>query len=289
MDSKRASAFKKLELIARSVVEGLKTGMHKSPYKGFAVEFQQHRPYVAGDDLKHLDWKVLARDDRYYIKEFEEDTCLRAYIIVDSSGSMGYTSKNQTKFDLAKQISAVLTYLMLQQQDSVGLMTFDTKIRDHVTRRSTSNHIKYMIDVLDATELKGETDLGSVLQTVAQKVGRRSLLVILSDFFGEMESIEKALRHFSHKKHEVILFQTLDPYEADFPFTDLTRFESIEQDHSELVDPLRLKKTYLEKFNAHQKQLKKACHNLRIDFETLFTHEPIERKLAEYLIRRTRR
>jgi len=146
-----------------------------------------------------------------------------------------------------------------------------------------------MIDVLDATELKGETDLGSVLQTVAQKVGRRSLLVILSDFFGEMESIEKALRHFSHKKHEVILFQTLDPYEADFPFTDLTRFESIEQDHSELVDPLRLKKTYLEKFNAHQKQLKKACHNLRIDFETLFTHEPIERKLAEYLIRRTRR
>lgn len=289
MNSKRAAAFKKLELIARSVVEGLKTGMHKSPYKGFAVEFQQHRPYVHGDDLKHLDWKVLARDDRYYIKEFEEDTCLRAYIIVDASGSMGYKSKSTSKFDMAKQVAAVMSYLMLQQQDSVGMMTFDTAIRDHITPRSTSNHMKYMLDILDQSEIRGETDLGQVLQTIAQKVGRRSLLIILSDFFGDMQSIEKALRHFAHKKHEVILFQTLDRYEVDFPFTDLTRFESLEADQHEMVDPLRLKKAYLERFNDHQKQLRKACHQLRIDFETLLSDEPIDRKLAEYLIRRTRR
>jgi uncharacterized protein (DUF58 family) len=287
--SKRAAAFKRLELIARSVVEGLKTGLHKSPYKGFAVEFQQHRPYVVGDDLKHLDWKVLAKDDRYYIKEFEEDTCLRAYLIVDASGSMGYRSKDLSKFELARQVGAVLSYLMLQQQDSVGMITFDSKIREHITPRSTNNHMKHLIDTLAATKTRGETDLGSVLQTVAQKVGRRSLIIILSDLFGDLESIEKALRHFAHKKHEVVVFQTLDPYEKDFPFTNLTRFESMEEDHAELVDPLRLKKAYLEKFHQHQTQLKKACHSLKIDYEVLLSHEPIEKKLAEYLVRRMRR
>ena len=244
---------------------------------------------MSGDDLKHLDWKVLARDDRYYIKEFEEDTCLRAYIIVDASGSMGYQSKQLSKFNLAKQVAAVMSYLMLQQQDAVGMMTFDTAIRDHVTPRSTSHHMKHMLDILDASETKGETDLGQVLQTIAQKVGRRSLLIILSDFFGDIKSIELALRHFAHKKHEVILFQTLDPYEVEFPFTDLTRFESMESDKNEMVDPLRLKKAYLQRFNEHQKQLKKACHQLRIDFETLLSNEAIDKKLAEYLIRRTRR
>lgn len=289
INSKRIAAFKKLELIARSVVEGLKTGLHKSPYKGFAVEFQQHRPYVVGDDLKHLDWKVLARDERYYIKEFEEDTCLRAYIIVDSSGSMGYASKEINKFQLAKQITAVLTYMMLQQQDTVGMITFDTQIREHITPRSTSHHMKHMLELLDATKPKGETDLGAVLQTVAQKMSRRSLLIILSDFFGEFKSIERALRHFSNKKHEVVLFQTLDRYEQDFPFTDLTRFESLENDHVEVVDPLRLKRAYLEKFNEHQQQLRKACHKLHIDFESICCDEPLERRLAEYLLRRKRR
>ena len=289
LTSQTLSHFNRFELIAHSVVEGFLTGMHKSPYKGFAVEFAEHRQYVPGDDLKHLDWKALAKQDRYYIKQYEEDTSLRAYLVLDSSGSMAYRSGTFSKFDYGRFVCAVLSYLLMQQKDGVGLLCFDSQIKLHLPVRSTRQHLKHILDSLADTAPGSDTGLGNVLHRLAKMIRRRALVVIVSDFFDDSRDITLALNHFAHKKHEVVVFQILDRREAEFPFKDLTRFESLEGDQIVMTDPIRLRREYLRQFNEHQNRIRKTCHQLRVDFVQMFTDEPFERAMAKYLAGRLRR
>jgi uncharacterized protein (DUF58 family) len=283
------SRFKQLEILAQTVVEGFMNGQHKSPYKGFAIEFAEHREYVPGDDLKHLDWKLLGKQNRYYIKQYEEDTSLRCWLVLDSSGSMGYRSKRFSKFDYGRFICGLFGYLLLHQQDAVGLATFDSKVRTYLPPRSTSKHLKTMLDQLTATEPGEDTGLGPVLHSIAQRVKRRGLIVIISDFFDDPDDIILALNHFAYRKHEVIVFQVLDRREAEFSFTDMTRFESLEGGTHQLIDPIRVRRAYQARFQAHQHAIRQACHGLHIDFVQMFTDEPFDREIAKYLSRRLKR
>ena len=289
LDTRRLSAFKKLELMARRVVEGFITGLHKSPFKGFAIEFDQHRPYVPGDDIKHIDWKVMAKTGKHYIKEYEEDTSLRGYIVLDRSGSMAYTSARYTKYDYARFVAAVMSYMLISQKDAVGMAVCDSEIRHFFPPKSTSIHYRNLIDTLEETETGEDTGLASVLHSLATRIKRRALIVIISDFFDDVEGLSLALNHFAHKNHEVVLFQVLDRRESEFPFNDLTRFESLEGETMILTDPVRIRREYLRQFQIHQKALQKTCHERRIDFVPVFTDEPIERTLAKYLVGRLRR
>lgn len=289
LNPKAYTAFRQLEVLAHRVVEGFVTGLHKSPFKGFAIEFDQHRQYVQGDDLKHLDWKLVAKSNRYYIKQYEEDTSLRAHLLLDTSASMKYTSQRFTKLDYGRFIVGVFTYLLTQQKDSIGLATFDETINHYLTPRSTTQHMKNIMDTINTLEAGNDTGLGSVLQTLAAKFTRRSLIIIISDFFDDPEDLILALNHFAHKKHEVIVYQVLDRNEAEFPFQDLTRFENLEGEDFQLTDPIRIRQEYLKQFNAHQQKIQQACHQLRIEFTQLFTDQPFERTVAHYLSRRMKR
>ncbi len=289
LNSRDFAAFRRMELIARTVVEGFVSGQHKSPFKGFAIEFQEHRDYVPGDDLKHLDWKVLAKSDRYYIKQYEEDTALHAYLVLDISGSMNYGSAGQTKLACGRLVAAILSYMLTGQEDAVGLVTCSSAIHTFLTPRSTKIHLQSIFDTLSTAESTADTGLGNVLHSLANRIKRRGLIVIISDLFDDVDDIVHALNHFAHKKHEVIVIQVLDRKEATFPFRDMTQFESLEGDAVELADPIRLRREYIEQFNDHQKRVRAACHSLRIDFLQIFTDEPIERTLAKYLVSRLRR
>ncbi len=281
--------FRHFEFIAHRVVEGFLTGQHKSPFKGFAVEFAEHRQYVPGDDIKHLDWKLLGKLNRYYVKQYEEDTSLRAYLVLDTSGSMAYKSGTLSKFDFGRFICGVLGYVLLQQQDAVGLITLDSRIRNHLPPRSTRHHYKVMLDTLMAEVPGSDTGLGGVLHTLANMLKRRALIVIISDFFDNVQDITLALNHFAHKKHEVVVCQVLDPSELEFPFRDLTRFESLEDDTHFLTDPVRLRREYLQQFDDHLNAIRKTCHQLRVDFTQFRTDEPFERSIAKYLAERLKR
>ena len=289
LNSRDFAAFRRLELIARAVVEGFVSGQHKSPFKGFAIEFQEHRDYAPGDDLKHLDWKVLAKSDRYYIKQYEEDTALRAYLVLDISGSMNYAGSGRSKLECGRLVAAILAYMLTGQEDSVGLVTCSSSIQTFLSPRSTKTHLKQIFDTLSQAESQDDTGLGNVLHALANRIKRRGLIVIISDFFDEPDDIVRALNHFSHKRHEVLVFQVLDRKESTFPFRDMTQFESLEGEDVELTDPIRLKREYLRQFKAHQTRIREACHRLRIDFIQLFSDEPIERALAEYLASRLKR
>ena len=285
----RLRVFKRLELLARSVVEGFVAGLHTSPFKGFALEFAEHRQYVPGDDLKHLDWKLLAKHDRFYVKQYEEDTSMRVYLVLDTSGSMRYSNGTHSKLDYGRYICAVLSYILLQQNDAVGLITCDSKLNQYLPARSSPKQLRLIDGALQRVRGASDTGLANVLHGVADLVRRRALIVIVSDFFDRADEIALALNHFAHKKHDVLLYQVLDRREAEFPFRELTRFESLESHAHELVEPLRLRREYLARFHAHQKQLQAACHNLRIDFAQMFTDQPFERSLAAYLADRLKR
>ena len=286
---KGLARFNHFELVAHSVVEGFMTGLHKSPYKGFAIEFAEHRPYTPGDDIKHLDWKLYAKLDRYYIRQYEEDTSLRAYLLLDRSGSMGYRSGRTAKIDFGRYICGVFTYLLQLQQDAIGLVTFDSRVEHHLPPRSTRTHMKAIFDRLTATQCGRDTNLGGVLHSLADRLKRRALVVIVSDLFDDSQAIIRALNHFSHRRHEVVVFQVLDRREVTFPFVEQTRFESLEQVETILTDPLRVRREYQRQFNDHQTAIRKACHRLRIDFQQLLTDEPFERQMAAYLAGRLRR
>ncbi|MCC5843499.1 MAG: DUF58 domain-containing protein [Verrucomicrobia bacterium] len=281
--------FRQFEMLARSVVEGSISGRHHSPYKGFAIEFEEHRQYAPGDDLKHLDWKVLGKLSRYYIKQYEEDTTLRAYLVVDISGSMHYTSAGRSKLETARMAAQVLSYLLIQQQDAVGLMTCDNRLRTHLPPRATKPQYKRISDVLAAADSRADTGLGPVLHQLADRIKRRALIVIISDLFDKPEDICLALNHFAHRRHEVVVFQTLDRNETTFPFKTPTAFDPLEGGEALRVDPARIRRAYLEKFNAHRERIQRTCFDRRIDLVPLYTDDPFETVMARYLAERTRR
>jgi uncharacterized protein (DUF58 family) len=279
-----------LTLVARRLVEGFLTGVHKSPYKGFSVEFAEHRQYYPGDEIRHIDWRAFGKTDRYYIKEYEEETNLKAYLLVDASGSMAYRGRGESKFRFAQYVAASLAYLMLHQRDAVGLATHDTQVREVIPPRASSKHLLRVLHALEQTRPGGETALAPLWDRVAEEVRRRGLVIILSDCFGEVGPMLRALQHFRHRRHEVLLFHILAPEEIDFPFKKWTQFRDLEvAGHRRLVDPQQLRKAYRENFDRFCQELRGACGRAQADYHLIRTDEPVDRALGIYLSRRQQR
>jgi uncharacterized protein (DUF58 family) len=282
-----------LQVLARQVVEGFTTGLHRSPHKGFSVEFKQHRQYVPGDEIRHIDWRVFGRSDRYYIREYEEETNLRATILLDRSGSMAYGSDQPgkvSKFDYATRLAACLSYMMVHQADGVGMVTFDTQIRRYIPPRSRVSHLKVLIDELQAGKPGNETELGKVFHDLVPKLHRRGLLIIISDCFGEVANFLKALAHFRHARHEILVFQIWDRDELEFPFKGWTQFECLERDGMKhLLDPAMLRQAYLANLEKFREELTRGCRRHKVDLVPFCTDEPYAKALAAYMSRRLAR
>jgi uncharacterized protein (DUF58 family) len=289
-DPSSLAKYGHLTLVARSLVEGFLTGVHKSPYKGFSVEFAEHRQYYPGDEIRHIDWRAYGKTDRYYIKEYEEETNLKAHLLVDASGSMAYKGAHPSKFQYAQYIAASLAYLMLHQRDAVGLATHDTKLKQLVPPHSTSKHLLTLLRTLEETRPGGETGLAPLWHQLAQKFKKRGLVVILSDCFEQTTPLLRALQHFRHRRHEVLLFHILAPEEIEFPFKKWTQFRDLEvAGHRLLVDPQRLRKEYRENFARFCKDLRDAAGRAQVDYHLMRTDEPVDRALGIYLSKRQRR
>jgi uncharacterized protein (DUF58 family) len=289
-DPTSLAKYGRLALVARSLVEGFLTGAHKSPYKGFSVEFAEHRQYYPGDEIRHIDWRAYGKTDRYYIKEFEEETNLRAHLLVDASGSMAYKGANHSKFEYAQYVAASLAYLMLHQRDAVGLVTHDTKIRQIIKPKASSKHLLHLLRTLEETEPGGETSMAPLWHDLAGQIKRRGMIVILSDCFDQLPALMRALQHFRHSRHEILLFHVLAPEEMDFPFKKWTQFRNLEvAGHKMLVDPQRLRKEYLKNFQTFCRDLRDQAGQMQIDYHLLRTDEPVDRALGIYLTRRQMR
>lgn len=288
LDPAALSKIGRLELIARLVVEGFISGKHKSPFKGLSVEFAEHRQYSVGDDLTDIDWKVYGKSDRFYIKQYEEETNLRCYLVVDASASMLYSDNNRpTKFRYASCLAASLAFLMLQQQDAIGMVTFDDTIRDYLPPRCNPLHLRNIFDRLEATTPGDETSISIVFNQLAQRFKRRGLVVILSDLFDDPAALSAALRHFRHKKHEVIVFHILDDDELTFPFDHWTQFEDLEVPSEKyLVEPRALRDEYLRQLHSFLDQMRQTCWAHKIDYVPMRTSAPFDTALATYLSRR---
>ena len=280
----------KLELRARLVVEGFVSGMHRSPYRGHSVEFAQHREYVPGDDIRFLDWKILGKSDRYYIKEFEEETNLRAYLFADQSESMSYAHEGgMSKFDYAATSVAALSYLIQQQSDAVGLSLFNEEVVRTVPPSNTRANLGNLFHSLQEATPTAQTKIGSVLRELATRVHRRGMVMIFSDLFDEPEDVLLGLREINRRGHDVVVFHVLDRDEVEFPFERMTMFDGLEAMPDLLVDPRSLKDAYLQEINEFQDAIRKGCLAQGIDYVRLLNHQPLDVVLSSYLAARAAR
>jgi uncharacterized protein (DUF58 family) len=276
-----------IELRARLVVEGFITGLHRSPYHGFSVEFAEHRQYNPGDDIRYIDWKVYGRTDKYYVKQFEEETNLRCIIALDKSASMRYASKgNISKFEYSAYLAASLAYLLMQQRDAVGLALYDENLVNYIPPQSKTSHIYTLMKVIDQTIPSDKTGTAKALNQLAEKIHRRGLVIVFSDFFDDADSFVTALKHFRHKKHEVVAFQVLDPREIDFRFSGSVIFKDLETSEMLQTQPVQLEKVYRQTFEKFVNYIKKNCYEMNIDFNVVRTDEPFDKALRQYLTKR---
>ena len=281
----------KFNLIAKSVVEGFVTGLHRSPYHGFSVEFSDHREYVPGDNPRDLDWIALGRTDRLYIKRYEEETNLKAYILLDTSASMGYKFKGLTKLEYSSYLAASLAYLMIRQSDSVGLITFDTEIRTFIPPHSTPSHLNLLLHKLEEIAPSEKTHIGQAFHELAEHVKRRGLIIVISDLvdlFVNNSRVVQGLSHFRHKKNEVIVFHVFDKAELDFPFQRLSDFVDMETRERLQVDPKYVRDEYLRLIEEFKKEFQNECTIKNIDYVPTDTATPYEFMLTKYLSRRKR-
>ena len=276
----------RLDLRARHIVEGFLSGMHRSPYFGQSVEFLQHREYVAGDDLRHVDWKVWAKQDRLYVKQYEEDTNLRCTMLVDVSNSMVYGRGALNKYEYACTVVSSLAYLLLKQQDAVGCLAFDEKVRTRVPVRSKRNHINSIIQSLNVTEPQDKTEMYTILRAAAENLPRRGMIVLVSDLLVDLEGTIKGLKLLRQRGHDVLVFHIMDDDELDFPFSGPTRFEGLETlDHLN-CNPRALREGYLEALNAFLDEIRRRCARNTVDYALIRTSQPLDAALATYLSNR---
>lgn len=290
LDPKVLAKIDRLDLKARWVVEGFMSGMHKSPYHGFSVEFSKHREYAPGDDTRHIDWKVYSKSDRYYIKQYEVETNFIAHVLLDASESMAYASPGAlSKLEYAKFLAASLSYLIASQQDAVALEIFDEDIRREIERGTSQVHVYNLARVLEGTEARADTDVGGVFHKIAEKKRRKGFVIIISDLFDRLDSIMSGLNHFRFQGHEVIIFHILDEYELTFPFDGLVKFEGLESYPEVLCQPRMLKKSYLEELNRFLLSVRAGCEKNAVDYTLLNTSTPLDVALTAYLVSRLRR
>ncbi len=274
----------RLDLRAKFIVEGFISGLHASPFQGFSVEFSEHRKYTAGDNISDVDWAVFAKTDRFYIKKFQAETNLTGYLVMDLSGSMGYTYRQElTKFEYGVSLAAALGYLMIHQQDPVGLVAFDQQVRTSLAPRSKRTQLGNILSVLAGLAPSGETEIAKSLHQVAGMIRHRSLVMLFSDLLGEAEPIYKALHRLRHAGHDVILFHILDEAEELFPFSGMLELEDNETREKIEVDAEAIRADYLEEVAAFRGGFRKECHGARIDYVPLHTGMPFDKALMGYL------
>jgi uncharacterized protein (DUF58 family) len=273
----------RLDLRARHVVEGFISGMHKSPFFGHSVEFVQHREYVAGDDLRHLDWKVWSKTDRFYIKQYEEETNLRSTVVVDVSESMHYGRGPLNKYAYACTVGACLAYLLLRQQDAVGLITFDDQVRQTIPARSQQNQIDAIVKALHISRPQAKTDLEKILRRVAETVGNRGLIILISDLLADRAPFFRGLEMLRHRRHDVLVFHVLDDDELNFPFAGTTRFEGMEELPQLLCDPRALRDGYLEALEEYLVEVRRGCARQGIDYAIVRTGDYLDAALSKFL------
>jgi len=292
LDPRTLARISSLDLRARLIVEGLTTGMHRSPYQGISIEFAQHRPYVQGDDIRHVDWKVLAKTDRIYLKQYLEETNLHLICLVDASESMAFGTVGEgesrwTKYDHATAIAASLSYMAVQQQDAVGLGVFDQALNRYFKPSNSPGQWKIITQELQQTPRLNKTNTGKILDQLAEKLTHRSLIVILSDFFDDLDGIEQGLGHLRYKKHELMVFQVLDPAEITFPFEDVTMFKGLELSGELLTEPRALRDGYLQQLADFTDRLRKMCRGMHIDFVRMNSAEALDVALSGFLANRS--
>ena len=288
LDPVAISRAESLGLNARYIVEGYMAGEHKSPYRGFAVEFAQHREYTHGDDTRHLDWKVLGRTDRYYIKQYEQETNYVANILLDGSESMNYGSGRLTKLQYGKMMAACLAYLILHQGDAVALGLFDTTIRDYTPRSDNSAIIHRLMSKLAAFESKEQTNIAAVLHDLALQIRRKGIVIVISDFFDDEQKILDGIQHLRFGGNEVIVFHTMDPDELEFPFMGLVEFEGLEGISKLLTRPSEIRKSYLREVEAFRLRLREGCEKNQCHYVLVNTGQPLHEVLSGYLAFRLR-
>jgi uncharacterized protein (DUF58 family) len=276
----------RLDLRARHIVEGFLSGMHRSPYFGQSIEFRQHREYVAGDDLRHVDWKVWARQDRLYVKQYEADTNLRCTLLLDSSASMQYGRGALNKYDYAATLAASLAYLILKQQDAVGAVAFDDRLRHQVPTLSKRNHLMSIIEAFHTNSPRDKTNMAGVLRQVAESYPRRGMMILLSDMLGDVEGMLRGLRLLRQRGHDVLVFHVMDDDELDFPFSGPTRFDGLETDAFLNCNPRALREGYLEALQQFLDDVRHSCAKNMIDYALLRTSAPLDAALATYLSNR---
>ena len=283
-----AARLGNLRLIARSVVEGFISGLHRSPFHGSSLVFSEHRDYVKGDDPRHIDWRAYCRSERLYVKQFEEETNLRAYILLDASASMGYGSGELSKLEYGCCLAASLAYLMIRQQDSVGLVVFDQDIRTLLPPRSTPTHFRRLLGHLEGLEAGAGTDVSRTFHNLANHLKRRGLIIIISDLFDDTKRVLRALRHFRHKQHEVILFHVFDHDELAFPFTELAEFRDLETGARIQVDPAAVREEYLRLVEEFIDTYRRDCAESRVDYLEVDAQTPYDLLLQAYLVKRAK-
>jgi uncharacterized protein (DUF58 family) len=282
------SKIKGLRLRARHIVEGYVAGLHRIPYRGFTIEFAEHREYAAGDDLRYVDWKVFGKTDRVYLKQYEDETNLQCYLVLDVSESMTYRGREAplSKLEYAECVAASLAWLVLRQHDAVGLATFDNQLRSLVRPSGNPSHLEQLLSVMEAASPGKKTAAGPIFHELAQRLTRRGVVIVLSDLFDDVPSLLAGLAHFRHRRHDVVLLHVLDRAELDFPFAAPTEFQGLEEFPEVSADPQLIRRAYQRELAAFRESLERGCREARIDYFLLPTDEPVDLALSRVLNRR---
>ncbi|OQX95374.1 DUF58 domain-containing protein [candidate division KSB1 bacterium 4572_119] len=282
------SSLKNMKLRARLIVEGFISGLHRSPYHGFSVEFSDYRPYIPGDEIKHIDWKAYGKTNKFYIKQFEEETNLKSYLLLDISASMSYTSHKLSKLQYASYLAAALSYLMIEQRDAVGLINFDDEIRKYLAPRSVKSYLSQILKELEQIKCSEKTDTAKTFHEMAERIQRRGLVVVLSDLMDDPDELISGLKHFRHNNHEVIVFHILDPMEISFDFKRNALFKDLETGEKITTQPWHIRADYRKLMQEFINNYKRQCRMNRIDYVLLDTSRTFDLALMEYLIKRKR-
>lgn len=286
LDPKALAKLSTVKLRARAVVEGVLSGLHKSPHQGQSVEFAEHKEYAPGDEIRHIDWKAYGKFDKYYVKRYEHETNLRAYLAVDASASMNYRSGDFSKLDVACMLAASLAYLLVRQQDAVGLVVLKESGTTYIPPRSSATHLQVILQALEGLKGEGPTKLAGAADLLSEKAQRRSAVVLMSDLFDEDPGALSRLLQLRLRKNDVSVFHVLDPAEVEFPFEDNTLFLSMEDDRQQQANPREIRESYLEEMNGFLANARKRCFELDCDYESVRTDEALDRVLLRYLGRR---
>ncbi|MCX6986292.1 MAG: DUF58 domain-containing protein [Lentisphaerae bacterium] len=289
LDPQVLARLSKLNVVARGLVEGSFTGMHKSPHKGSSVEFAQYRKYVPGDDIKNVDWKIYAKTDRFYIKEYEADTNLRCHLVVDSSASMGFKGRHGSKLDYTKRMAATLAQLLILQGDAVGLQCFNEKVTKDIPARGSPKHLRNIFEILSEVKPEGKTRIVDVLHHLAEKIRKRAMIIVFSDFFTDIEEILDCFQHMRFRKHDLAVFHLMDPEELNFDFDRSTRFLDMESSFSIVTEPAIIKNEYLKELNHYLDRMMLGCREFHVDYRFTNISRTYDSVLSEFLLSRQRK